>query len=220
MTSHAVADDHIFTILNWCTEAYLRYGRKLNLPQNTDPTKTYQWRYAAAIAKKFVEWNFDDETSKRFIDVAIRHANHIGIMQKGLAALHQGNMLDVCYKIFLDESTTNTQILDSLLFMRNWLKQKAGPRDLKTILTTCSEPGGFHNITLWYQASRISALYLSLSKVCNQALAVLNRDFSDERGLLPKQTQLYLTRAGFLNDNGNLVRAREIFINDWREPCL
>ncbi len=61
----------------WCTEAYLRCGRKLSLPEGTDPAKTYQWRYVAAIAKKFEEWDLSDEAAQKFIGIAAQTAKQV-----------------------------------------------------------------------------------------------------------------------------------------------
>jgi hypothetical protein len=189
------------------------------LPAGTDPAKTYQWRYATAIAKKFEEWGFDEETAKRFIDVAVRHSKQSGTMHKGLAALHQGNLLEVCYEKLLAEADQHTQTIDSLRHIRDWLQRKAGSRDLLTVLLDRDDPEGYCNLVMWYQASRLSPIYLALSRSCGRALARLNRDHPEERGLLPKQTALYILRDDFLKETGSVEKAREILAYDWREPC-
>lgn len=213
-------DVRVLNVWSWCSEAYLRAGRKLSLPAKTDPTKTYQWRYAQAIARKFEEWDLSDEAAKKFIDIAVRTAKERGMLQKGLAVLHQTNMLATCYDKLKTESTSNAQSLDSLRYVRSWLYKKTGDEDQLTVLLHRAELDTFCNLTVWFQASRISPLYLALSRTCSKALARLNRDFQDERGLLPKTTELYLLRNGFLKDQGNCSQVREIFAQDWRESCL
>jgi hypothetical protein len=219
MRNHAIDNDRVMEIWSWCSEAYLRHGRKMTLPHGTDPAKTYQWRYTIAIARKFEEWDFDEETAKRFIDIAVRHSKQSGTLQKGLASLHQGNILDICYEILQKESDRNVQTIESIKHIHKWLHKKAVSRDLLQVLLHRDDPEGFTNLAMWFQATRVTALYMALSRTCGQAMAILNRDSPEERGLLPRQTELFLLRQEFLHDHSNLIMAREIFANDWRVPC-
>lgn len=213
-------DNRVLDVWSWCSEAYLRQGRRLSLPAGTDPSKTYQWRYATAIAKKFEEWELPDEAAKKFIDIAVRLAKEKGLLNKGLAVLHQHNMLDLCYEELQEESNNNTRTTDSLRHIKSWLSKKIGDGNAVEVLSSRADPDGFCNLTMWFQASRITPLYLALSRSCSKVLARLNRDYPDERGLLPRQTELYILWQEFLKDQGNLNQARDIFEQDWREPCL
>lgn len=212
-------ESRILDVWSWCSEAYLRQGRKLSLPAGTNPAKTYQWRYATAIARKFEEWNLTDDAAKKFIDIAVRTAKEQGVLNKGLAVLHQSNMMTTCYSKLSAESASNAQSVNSLLYVKQWLLKKAGDRDLLEVLLERKDFDGFCNLTMWFQASRISPLYLALSRICSKALARLNRDAPEERGLLPQVTRLYLMREEFLQDQGNLRKARDIFELDWRDTC-
>lgn len=209
----------ILNVLAWCSEAYLRNGRKLQLPAGTDPAKTYQWRYLTAIAKKFEEWDLSDDAAKKFIDLAVNIAKEQNVLHKGLAVLHQSNMLERCYERLGRESHSNDQTLDSLRHVHAWLDKRIGVRNPQRVLTGRENPDGFCNLVLWYQASRLTPLYLALSRTCRRAIATLDRDCPDERGLLPRDTEMYLLRTEFLRDTSNLHQAREIFAQDWREPC-
>lgn len=217
---HATSDNaRVHEVLDWCTDSYLRHGRKLTLPTNTDPTKTYQWRYAASLAKKFAEWEFDEETSKRFIDIAVDYSKSSRTLNKGLAALHQGNILNVCYERLKGESNRNVQIGDLLTHTHNWLRQKVDGRDLLAALLQREIIGGYCNITAWYQATKLPPLYLALSRACWQALAILERENDEERQMLPKRTSLFITRSDFLNSVGDVSPYRELLAADWRQQC-
>lgn len=207
------------TVWGWCSEAYIRHGIKLQFPARTNPQKTYQWRYAKAIALKFDEWDFDEATSKQFIDIAVVHAKETGVLRKGLATLHQANMLEICYEKLKTQSDTNRQAIDSLRYIHNWLTQRANGNLFETLLQRANADE-LCNLVQWVQASRISPLYLSLSRTCGQALARLAKLHPDERALLPKTTTLYMLRANFLEDVGNVELAKQIFGSDWRKLCL
>lgn len=220
MKRSQVDDTRVLNVWSWCSDAYLRHGRKLSLPAGTDPAKTYQWRYITAIARKFEEWELTDDAAQKFIDIAVRIAKEKGLLNKGLSVLHQANMLSLCYDRLLVESDTNAQNLDSLRHVRGWLLNKCDGRDLLETLLQRANYDGHCNLTLWYKATRISTLYLALSRACNRALARLNRDTPDERSYLPQATELWLIRDSFLKDDGNVSQARIIFAEDWRETCL
>lgn len=215
-TSLAAVDDRVMAVWEWCSEAYLQNGMRISFPANTDPHKTYQWRFVSSIANKFNEWGFDDETAKRFIAVAVREAKQRGVLKKGLAALHQSNMLDICYQIVTSQQKDNIGQIDSLTPMKQWFDSQIGNSDPLKILLHRRDRNSLSNIVTWYQASKLSDLFLALSKVCNQAVARL-QDNVIERRLLPATTTLYLIRSEFLAERNNMKAAKTLFGTDWRK---
>lgn len=211
--------DHITKIWEWCSEAYLRHNIRLQFPTHTDPTKTYQWRYVKAIAQKFDEWDFDDATAKHFIQIAVDHAKYVGVLRKGLAALHQSNMMSICYDKIQSQSATNQQTINSLRHIHAWLSQRIKNKDLFAALLVRTEAGDMCNLVKWVRASRISPLYLSLSRNCCRALSRLEQKNPHEREMLPKTTTLYMLRTEFLEDTHNFDQAKSIFGSDWRTSC-
>lgn len=215
-----ISEERVLEVWDLCSAGYIQHGRKLNFPANTTPSKTYQWRYAKALANKFDEWNFDTATAQRFVDIAIRHAKQCKTLHKGLAALHQGNLLQICYDVLLAEEENNNQSLSSLGHIKRWWdSQLAGKQPLKTLLHRQTS-GAYCNLVIWYQSSKLSPLYLALSKTCGIAMARLSEQDQSERALLPKATELYRLRTEFLTDLGTKKQAQTIFGNDWRELCL
>lgn len=214
-----ISNDRIMTVWEWCSEAYLQQGFRLTFPARTEPTKTYQWRYARSIALKFEEWEFDEGTAKQFISIAVRHCKEAGVLRKGLAALHQSNLLQICYDRLQKQANTNKQCVDSIEHIHKWLMARSQEDLLKTLLHR-RDPDEFCNLVKWVQASRISRLYLALSKTCGKALARLARTHPEEREILPKTTTLYMLRTEFIEDAGNVTNTKRILGNDWREMCL
>lgn len=217
-TCHVDADK-ILKVWDWCSDTYLRHGIKLSFPKHTEPSKTYQWRYCRSLAEKFEEWGFDDETSRRFIDTAVKHAKNIGVLRKGLSVLHQSNMLDVVYGLLQNEADHDDQSIESLIHIKKWFDLQINGRDPVQALLERQIEGGFCNIVTWYQASRLSPLFMSLSKSCCKALNRLKKQDEDERSLMPQVTDLYRLRSDFTHDVNCLKKARGIFGEDWRELC-
>lgn len=209
--------DQIWKVWHLCSDSYLRYGIRLSFPKHTDPTKTYQWRYCRSLAEKFEGWNFDDVTSGRFIDLAVKHAKTIGVLRKGLAVMHQGNMVELVYKQLQEEATQDDQSIDSLKHTKIWFDAQIGDNDPIAVLLDRQHADSFCNIVIWNQANKLPPLYISLSKSCCKALARLKDE--DERNLLPSVIDLYRLRSGFTEDTNCLKHARSIFGRDWRELC-
>lgn len=186
------------------------------MPANTDPHKTYQWRYITAISSKFDEWGFDDQTAQKFIDFAVRYAKRLNILRKGLAVLHQNNMLDKCYKMLQDEVDGDHHIIESLKRSRDWIDRQANGTPLLDVLLSRPNEDAFCNLTMWYRSNRITDLYLALSKSCCQALATLDEI---ERSVFPSKAHLYVTRTELSRNVHVLKAARRILFDDWRELC-
>lgn len=212
--------DRILNVWNWCSDAYLRNGQKLSLPANTDPTRTYQWRYARTIAEKFAEWEFDDNTCRKFIDLAVKYAKQKGVLRKGLAVLHQSNMLNICHEMLRDELHNSKRSQDSLEAMHNWFRKQIGTNRPIEVLLERPRDGAMCNLTQWYRARRISELYLAISRSCCKALARLEKLDPDERSMLPKVAKLHMLRRNLVRDLETFKKAKQILGKDWRELCL
>lgn len=209
-------DDRTMKIWDWCSSYYLRYGRRLSFPKNTDIRKTYQWRYVTAISKKFMEWDFDNETSMKVLQLAISHSHNAGTLQKGLTAILQNNIIDICLKELKIESDSDSRLIGSLKSMNSWFSRKLGDKDYFRMLLEREDEDALCNFTNWYQSSLLSPLYISLSKSCMAALSVLTGNYEMERELLPTNACLYLLRSEFTLNKNNVSSARDIFAHDWR----
>lgn len=218
MNTLDVSEEEVMTVWNWCSDAYLQHGIRLKLPANTDHTTTYQWRYARAITNKFAEWGFDDQTAIQFIQIAVKHCKEAGVLRKGLASLHQSNLLKVCYNQLKKKSESNLQTIDSIAYIHSWLQKKSNG-DLLTQLLHRNDPYEYCNLVKWVNASKISKLYLALSQTCRKALIELKKTNHEERLLLPPTTVLYMLRSEFIEDKDNLERVKQILGNDWRKQC-
>lgn len=219
METCCVNDDRIWAVWNWCSDAYLRNGQRLSFPANTDPTRTYQWRYVKSITERFVEWEFDDDTCRKFIDIAVNYANQRGVLRKGLTVLHQSNMLDICYKMLQEEKDTTRQSQDSLETVHKWYRMQIGNRKPIEVLLQRPNIGAMCNLTQWYRARKLTDKYLAVSKSCSRALGRLAKVDPDERLMLPKATKLYSLRSDIIKDLDTLKLARRILGKDWRNLC-
>ncbi len=213
--SAVILEDKLMKIWQWCHDIYLQHGIKLNFPKGTDPTKTYQWRYIKSINKKFDEWEFDDLTAQRYIEIVVSQAKRHNILRKGLAALHQRHMLEYCYNIFTSQITNNSSKQKHLASVKAWFDAKIAGEEALNVLLKRSSKRALPNIIIWYQSSQLDDLFISLSKSCSQAARSIKDDA--EKRLIPSSTTLYLVRNEFLAEINNSHFAKELFGTDWRK---
>jgi hypothetical protein len=216
MTTLNTTEARIEQVWDMCRGVYADHGRILSFPAGTDPRKTYQWRYARSLAARLDEWGFDDETSSVLLGIAVRHIKDQGLLHKGLAGLLQNNILDICLQDLKSQQMSGNQSIASIEMINKWFTQQIADQDTDKLLLHRSSPHSLRNISIWYQSSKISALFLSLSKTCCKALVRLEKLDPQERMQMPKSIDLYSIRNRFLRNKQNEIAARKILKSDWR----
>lgn len=180
-------------VWQWCFESYLRYNIKLKLPFAKDYTKTYQWRFVKAITDKFNDWGFNDDTCRRFIDIAVTHAKELGVLHKGLSILHQHNMMDICYKKLKTENERSDFILDRLVDTKKFL-ESLKMANYKIHMLRRNHNKALSNFTTLYMSKMLPIEFISLNKCSIDIIACLENIDPEERRLLPTDAALYLCR--------------------------
>lgn len=211
-----IADDRIWEIWEWCSGIYLQNGIRIDFPKHTDPRKTYQWRYLEKIASKFEEWDFDPSTSKRFIEVAVAKSKSNGTLRKGLAALHQKNMIEICLAEIDYQAENDKQLLSNITRSKRWLDQKTAGKNVVNMLLRRPEKDAFLNITSWYQSKKLTDIFIALSKSCYRSLRKIQETDKIESKMLPSMGQLYNVRKQFVKDKATVAAAKNILGEDWR----
>lgn len=210
------ADEVVWRTWNWCVDAYRRCGQTLKFPEATEPTKTYQWRYATRLARQLEEWEFDEQTSLVFIRYAVEYARKKGLLRKGLSAFFQSNILDICYDRIKSECNEVDRRLTLLRQSHSFLSARANGRPIVDVLLSRPAPNTYYNIVQWFERHRVSTIYLALSKSCTAALSKLAKLDSEQRSLLPGPADLFCL-MGELTDNATFGRqAARILGDDWR----
>jgi hypothetical protein len=201
-------------VWQWCFESYLRNGIKLRLPIAKNHTQTYQWRFVKSITKKFIEWKFNQETCRKFIDIAVSHSKELGVLTKGLSVLHQHNMMNICYAKLKQESErsdhTQKKLADTHIFL-NGLKTN----DPKSYLLKRPHQKALPNIISLYLAKQITVEYMSISKLITNILNDLENTREDERSILPTDASLYFSRRKIFESHRDSEIVREILQGGW-----
>lgn len=212
--------DRINLIWHWCRAAYIQFaGRRLSLPKNTDPTKTYQWRYLTALHNKLQQWEFDDNLCKSFIDITVQYAVEHRLLTKGLAIFLQTNLLDECYHRLRAQTAKANDIISIIRSTKDWLAAQTAGADPVTMLLASTGIGAYPNIVRWHQSGQLPEIFLALSRVCGIAISRLTRTRPTDRVLLPTDIRLFLTRTSILREPENKVEVRKLLRDDWRQSC-
>ena len=218
MSKIHTAED-VWKVWNWCVEAYRRCGQTLKFPEATNPTKTYQWRYAARLAGQLEEWEFDDQTSIVLIRCAAEYAKEKRLLRKGLSAFFQSNILDICY----DRIDSECEEVDCRLALlsRNYgfLSARADGKPFINVLLSRPAPDSYYKIVEWFERHRVSTIYMALSKSCTAALSRLSKLSPEQRGLLPGSAELFCLMGELTDDITFKRQAVQVLGDDWRILC-
>ncbi|MCK9558606.1 MAG: hypothetical protein M0R50_11290 [Candidatus Cloacimonetes bacterium] len=203
----------------WCQEAYATHGVKLAFPKDTNPKKTYQWRYATKLANKIDEWELDKQTAKAFINIAVGYIKERNLLHKGMSVFFQDNMIDICYDRMQKHTSCIDDRINRFSATHKFIKTKCRNRTPVSVLLGRESFDKMRNIVRWYKSNDITASYLSMSIVCTEALSKLAVIVPDERNLLPSDAELYCQAIDLLKNDDFESQAKTILGNDWRMLC-
>ncbi len=219
--SETISDAYIFKLWDICFKAYLQHGYKLSFPHNTDPKRTYHWKYLKSIAVKFNRWEFDEATIIRFIDIAVKRVKYKQLLCKGLSALHQKNLFDLVYKDLMRENEESARLIEIIESSRKYLLSKLNSgtsrKELVKALLTREKFNKSYAITNAFMSKKITKQYMALSYSCNKSISFLKEKNDGDTILLPSLEELYVERCHLLSrDAGFVCKLTEILQNDWR----
>lgn len=198
-------------IYKWFQRAMSNAGRKIALPTNTPPEKTYQYRAVSKFAKQVDEWGLSEPVACALVNAVVRYGKKRDLLNKGASLLNMKSVLKICHDLLREEITRNEVIIESLRLSKNFLQKSIAGGDATERLVTKERRGGFTNFTRWYRSGDLSSTFIALSKSCRRALNLLP---FDERGEFPADAVLLNTRIRLLSDNELRGNIKEIMGDD------
>ena len=69
-----LSDNQILKILSFCQKSFSKFGIDVSFPKNTDPKKTYKWRYIEKFVERMNELDLNEETVVKLIDAMVEYA--------------------------------------------------------------------------------------------------------------------------------------------------
>jgi hypothetical protein len=200
----------------WCQEAFAENGIKLTFPKNTNPQKTYQWRYITKLTQRIDEWELDRATAKAFIYFSVSYMKEKKLLHKGLSVFFQGNMADVCYDRMQKQLTNADHNLERIRNAHTFVMSRCNNKSAVALFLNRESFGKLRNIVRWYKSGDITDAYLATSLACTEALSKLSVIAPNERDLLPTESELYCVAIRLTKDGDFRPKAKAILGNDWR----
>ena len=116
-----LTDDPAWPTWTLCKSVLKSHNYLLRFPKNTDPRKTYQWRYVTKLSERFEEWEFDRPTAKVFLEIAITKLGYANIRKNGLACLFRNGLLDIVHKELESREVDLQKIVDGIYNSNSFL---------------------------------------------------------------------------------------------------
>lgn len=196
-------------IYKWYQSAMAGVGRKVSLPANTDPEKTYQYRAVSRFAALMDEWGLSENSTRSLVRAIVRYGKRKNLLGKGAQLLNMKSIVNICYDMLREEVARNETFLRELRKSKQFMDQN--PSDRVEWLVTKEQKNGYTNITRWARTGDLSLGFISLSMNCRQAISLLP---CDERSEFPEDTELLRTRIGLLSDPELRARIQDIMGDD------
>jgi len=196
----------IWRIFKYCRDSFQRAGIRIEFPKDTDPRKTYKWRYLEGFSNKIDEWAISDEAACRIIDSIVEYATQRKQLSRGLSLLVSEQALEIGLKSIDRSEASLAAIVDRL------------KRDYKLVMGADpmgkEYPRAMPNIVKWYMRGILSKTYLTFSKKCHEAMTRLD---GIERDMLPSGKELILARMAALKNIKAKNMMKIAMADDWRE---
>jgi hypothetical protein len=204
-----IQDARVEKIWRWYQEAMWKHAnRRVDYPSDTDPRKTYQYRWMQAFIKKLNEWQFDDRLAEMMVDAVVRYAVTHKLLRMGASILAMQKVLDVCYHDACHRKRVSHDFGQDLKIGRELLIRHQGQ------LLCASRPGGYVNLVQWYKTGKLTMHFMSLSKTCIDALNALRQLDIDQRSEIPSHITLLRNRLLLLSCPERTSIAHQILGND------
>lgn len=195
----------------------LKYRRHISFPKNTDPRKTYSWRYLEKFVDRVDSLELSDLSLETIISALVREAAETRTLQRGMAVLDNKNMLLICQTKLESEVQSENAEIRAVSESHAFVLGSVGERNdlsVHKVLTERTSRFAYANITRWFEANQLAAGYIAVSRSCKKALGTLPKH---ELELFPAATKLMRLRLTMTCNNATLMRLRTILGNDLYE---
>lgn len=203
-------DERIRLFFKYLQKAFKNANIRIKFPKDTDPTKTYTWRYLKHFAEKVDEWGVSDETAYKLIDAITDYSKKHKLLNRGVSILASDKILEIGYEAIKGQVQMEDNIYHKLGLDRKIIESINGSK--VTMLLKREPEKALPNIVKWYTQGKLSTLYIALSKSCGAAMASLN---SFERSFLPPIGELLDIKQKCLKNAIVKNKIKFIFGDDW-----
>jgi len=162
-----------------------QYGKKISFPNNTDPRKTYSWRYLSKFIDRYDQLELGDQVMTDVLGAMVTEAHNKKYIGCGVSLLNKVDIITVYHKTLETEIDIMKKQLANIKKSFDFLdqKEKELKQDKCTLLANRPHKKSYTFLTRWYDSGFLSIEYIMVSKSCRQVLKNLGKD---ERLIFPK----------------------------------
>lgn len=193
-----------------------KYGRSVSFPKNTDPTKTYSWRYLNNFLNNYDKLlQLEDDEFPIVVEEIVAHAKQRKWLNCGLSILNKVDIVKVCCDRFQRDINDEEQLIISIKKAHAFLKRKLKGQDIKLfdLLSYRQSRRAYCNMTSWYNAGYLTIGYIAISKTCKNVIRSLDKN-NDELNLYPTARQFMSIRFRLISKKNILQQLRQILGKD------
>jgi hypothetical protein len=178
-------DDRITKIYNIIRRIAPKYGISFSFPENTDPQKTYAWRYLTCFARNLESLNITDEYLSQIIEAMFQYAKTRKLLKRGIGIFIKQDILQLCIKKLEAEEHLLHNRICTIKRSHDFLLNQVG--DPVRVLASRRGVNTYANMTCWFEQGLLSLEYIAVSKSCRNTFRYLE---AGERGLFPPPLEL------------------------------
>lgn len=191
-----------------------RYNRSISFPKNTDPSKTYNWRFLSKFIDEFEKIGLPEYVLSSVIDTVVIEASNRGILDYGVSILTKIDVLKAYNKKLERELTDEVQMINNIIRTHEFLvhQHKQNNNECMTkLLANRIHNRAYANITRWNQSGELNIGYIAVSKSCKKALKMLDKD---ELTLYPSPMEFIKIRITITCNKTSLQRLKALLGDD------
>ena len=177
---------------------YKELGLGISLPENTDPRKTYGWRYLVNFVRRMEQLEISEHYYPIVINAILEHAKRRGLLNRGFAVLNKLDIVDLVIRNLEKDISKSRQQLERVLASHNFIQKQQNQHNISDILSIKGSKNAYTNMTKWYEQGYLAPEYIALSKNCRRVLSTIN---TGERTIFPETIKLMKMRLQILSDN-------------------
>lgn len=202
--------DEVTNIYDCYRRAMASVGWQVQLPINTDPSKTYAYRAIKKFVDQTKEWNLDPVVVRALVREVVLYGKRNGLLRKGTALLNMKSVLQICQDYLSGEITKAELLVNDIDRTKHFIDRHTNG-DITSTLMSKLRKDGYTNLTQWYRSGEIPLSFISISAGCRKALNLLS---SDERVLFPSDEKLLRNRIKILRNEEIRTKLINIVGND------
>jgi hypothetical protein len=201
-------DKEILELAAFYKRELRRYGKSFKWPKAKNVADTYTYRSFRSFKLKCKkEYNLDLESMKSIIKYLVEYANKNRHLDNGVSIINRSDIFDICYNGMFLEINRIDNVISGIKKSIDYLKRNKMFNE--KILSKKINRHGFSNIVNIRESGRVTDEFISLSKMCMNAL--LN---SEDRGNAPNFRNLYILKFKIIDKIG-VNKLKEIMGNDF-----